>query len=143
MLIQLAFIDDEKVLNLLADKGNLELFPDEDLQQIWHPLHDDLKAGHIPETHLVLTALGEGNLATRTVSRLLASSDHLTSPLQQARDCLALLQAEHLKREIEHRRAALQEAQQEGKNVALAAQEVTRLQKELAALRSQSQKAEK
>ncbi|MEE9464398.1 MAG: hypothetical protein V3W14_02330, partial [Candidatus Neomarinimicrobiota bacterium] len=131
-LIQLAFIENETVLNLLADQATAALFSHPALKDIWQALLPGLRAGTIPEAKQVLDQL-EDEAQRQVLSRLVMSSDSDKEELELAIDCLSVLLKETLQAEITERRRTLRQAEKEaGQPPTKLVKEVIDLQQELA-----------
>lgn len=138
-LIQLAFHDSERILNLLLDQTAEELFTQPILKGLWHVLDQVLQQGTIPDAGGIMDQLAT-NEERQVLSQILMSAetsaaDEEAHLMALAVDCLTALQREALQRKIEQRRQDLRQAEkQTGEPPAEIIAEVAALQRELASL---------
>ena len=139
-LVGLAFQDSEPVLNLLADKAQIELFTHPVLRAIWQVIDPALKNGNIPDSAGMMDQLASDE-QRQVLSQILMKVIEEGNPLNLAIDCLTALHRDTLQQQIDQRRRDLRLAEKEsGQPPPDLITEVATLQRDLANLGQYLQK---
>ena len=147
-LIRLAFEDNSAVLNLLVDRATEQLFTQPLLGALWKAVAPALEQELIPDPGTLMDQLGS-DAERQLLSQILMAAElpggddtrAAVDLMSLAIDCLTTLQRETLLAQIEQRRRALQEAEQQAEQPPTEiVSEVAAMQRELASLGDQFDK---
>ena len=147
-LIRLAFEDNSAVLNLLVDRATEQLFTQPLLGALWKAVAPALEQELIPDPGTLMDQLGS-DAERQLLSQILMAAElpggddtrAAVDLMSLAIDCLTTLQRETLLAQIEQRRRALREAEQQTEQPPTEiVSEVAAMQRELASLGDQFDK---